>query len=591
MSGIMLPLETLDANPISRIPADVLVYIFMLCVQIQERGDWIAIRYYGRRWFSFSHVCQTWREIALGCASLWTKPDFNFPYLAKQMLERSKPALLDIEFEHDLLDSEKTWSIKEGVLLRALLHPDRIQSLRLRLRRTDKDPAEKLLSALTKINAPSLRLLEVHVGIFCVGGLTLPHGFFEGNTPRLSHLQLHSCIIPSASPLLSNLTHLRLLCISQYPSFLNVLRKTPLLVSLEITFPCPELDSDGGLVFLPHLQRLHLTLSFRGTPDILFYLSFPETTQLFIECQYRSPSQPWVVHSQIMMNAITSLVGMSTHREIKTLALRTTGPKRDSLGTKTGAIILEAWNSDVSTNADGLNSSSPPHLQVQLSWEAYHPKQKDPPIPYAAGVKAALGGLPLPNLESFYLNVCLTLDMARYDIIKECLESLRTSSSLRKLHVLGDSSNQLYPIYGMMGVATTTATAKQGPSRFPALETLSISHLDYRYAECAVIKVLSMCGRQRKLVIRHCRNVTRADITFLEKYIEEVEWDESQAMPGCWDLTFRQAIGSQKTGGSWILAFAWKFWGPHINVNLDLRCVILGYAFFLICTFKFGISC
>ncbi|KAK7026708.1 hypothetical protein VNI00_015481 [Paramarasmius palmivorus] len=564
----------------------------MLCVH--ERGDWIAIRYYGCRWFSFSHVCQTWRAIALGCASLWTKPDFSFPYLAEQMIERSKSALLDIELKHELPDSKKAWLIKEGVLLRALCQLDRIQSLRLRLQRTDKDQAEKLISALTKISAANLRYLEVHVGMFCVGGLTLPQGVFEGNTRCLSHLRLHGCIIPSTSLLLSNLTHLRLPCTPQYPSILNVLQKTSLLVSLEIILSCPELDSVVGQVVLPYLQRLHLTLSVRGTPDILFYLSFPRTTQLFIECQYLSPSQPWVVHSQIMMNAITSLMGMSTYREIKTLALRTTEPKGVSLHAKSGAVILEAWNtSDVSTNAGGLNPPSSPHLQVRLNWEAYHPKQKDPLIPYAAGVKAAIDGLSLPSLESFYLNISLTLDMSRYDIIKECLKSLQTSSSLRKLHVLGDLSDQLYPIYGMVGVATTTkvATAKQGPSRFLALETLSISHLDFRYAECAMIKVLSMCGRQRKLVISHCRNVTRADIAFLERYIEEVEWDDSQAMPRCWDLFLTKAIGTQKVGGSWVLAFAWKVWGSHINVNLELRCVILGYAFLLIYTFKFGVSC
>lgn len=75
--------------PVARLPYDVLVYIFILASNI---SDSVA-----KLLFTISHVCCSWREAALGCASLWTDIDCGREW-AQVMLERAGSAPLRFQF-------------------------------------------------------------------------------------------------------------------------------------------------------------------------------------------------------------------------------------------------------------------------------------------------------------------------------------------------------------------------------------------------------------------------------------------------------------------------------------------------------------
>lgn len=81
-----------ELSPTSVLPPEILSRIFVLArdwsvrVEFNNPASWICV----------GHVCRHWREVALGCPSLWSVPVFNRPNLAQEMLQRSKTAALTI---------------------------------------------------------------------------------------------------------------------------------------------------------------------------------------------------------------------------------------------------------------------------------------------------------------------------------------------------------------------------------------------------------------------------------------------------------------------------------------------------------------
>ena len=75
-----------ELSPISRLPVEILCYIFSLTEKFLSRT---------RRpesWTNFSQVSQDWRSPALSAPGLWTNIPSNYPRWAQEMLKRSKKA-------------------------------------------------------------------------------------------------------------------------------------------------------------------------------------------------------------------------------------------------------------------------------------------------------------------------------------------------------------------------------------------------------------------------------------------------------------------------------------------------------------------
>ncbi|KAI0041978.1 hypothetical protein FA95DRAFT_1639067, partial [Auriscalpium vulgare] len=80
-------------SPTSRLPPEVLAYVFEWLIlvspaDVEGRLGWIE---------SVTHVCRSWREVALGRPALWRRISFTIGLeWAKEMLARAKSAPLVI---------------------------------------------------------------------------------------------------------------------------------------------------------------------------------------------------------------------------------------------------------------------------------------------------------------------------------------------------------------------------------------------------------------------------------------------------------------------------------------------------------------
>ncbi len=72
--------------PISKLPDEVLLEIFMVMMALFSFEAWHEV----------AHVCHRWRNVAVGAPMLWINPPMGHHHLTTLMLERSKEANLTI---------------------------------------------------------------------------------------------------------------------------------------------------------------------------------------------------------------------------------------------------------------------------------------------------------------------------------------------------------------------------------------------------------------------------------------------------------------------------------------------------------------
>ncbi|KAI0040251.1 hypothetical protein FA95DRAFT_1472499, partial [Auriscalpium vulgare] len=91
MRAIQLAISSLHIRrnaylPVSRLPPEMLAKIFQFLVLLDL--EWTRE---GLGWIAVTHVCASWRAIALGCPSLWTNLTFRLGMeWAETMLGRSR---------------------------------------------------------------------------------------------------------------------------------------------------------------------------------------------------------------------------------------------------------------------------------------------------------------------------------------------------------------------------------------------------------------------------------------------------------------------------------------------------------------------
>jgi hypothetical protein len=85
---------------IARLPLETLVHVFWLCVETNLDFSKRAVKVRSfRTYAAVSHVCHTWRVIALGMPSLWTRPLFSKMPMTKAMVARAKDLPLMVKCE------------------------------------------------------------------------------------------------------------------------------------------------------------------------------------------------------------------------------------------------------------------------------------------------------------------------------------------------------------------------------------------------------------------------------------------------------------------------------------------------------------
>ncbi|TFY68783.1 hypothetical protein EVG20_g3416 [Dentipellis fragilis] len=182
-----------DLAPISMLPAEVLVNIFLRLPQSSESLG----RSSEMRWIrAVSHVCHRWRELALQSASLWINinPSLGVQWVS-EMLSRSRSAPLRVTLD--------------GSLLLGYLDAVRDNMFRTRhLQLNIMSHKSKDILYLFTMPAPMLEIIHI-IGPFRDQDAHFPHRtLFSEITPKLRRVAIRNCVFSVTIPLFSGLAHL-----------------------------------------------------------------------------------------------------------------------------------------------------------------------------------------------------------------------------------------------------------------------------------------------------------------------------------------------------------------------------------------------
>ncbi|KAL0572369.1 hypothetical protein V5O48_009604 [Marasmius crinis-equi] len=225
------------------------------------------------------HVCCFWRTIAINTPTMWSKPDFRRPKLAREAIKHSKSTPLDIEWTSMLSDID--------LLLETLEHASSISNLELRCSLSD---LTYLLSTLTR-PVPSIRsvCLECQGIDIC----RLPNNLLVRDTPLLRHFESRGCDIPWGSPIFGNLTTFSIVrsttpdSTTSLEQVASTLQAMAALEVVELSDFLP-LHSNVALaqnmsIVLPRLKRMKLRSRGMAIATLLHRMSFPDTTLIDLD--------------------------------------------------------------------------------------------------------------------------------------------------------------------------------------------------------------------------------------------------------------------------------------------------------------------
>jgi hypothetical protein len=274
--------------PTSLLPPEILTRIFHF-LSLEEPP------YSGKQnlgWIGVTHVCQLWRNIALGESSLWAKINeipTNTVWFS-EMLARARSAPLDIDIDHGK---------NSKVLFMFLPHLSHTRELLLRsISALHSDG----LRGICSLEAPTLEHFTLedsytfHITFpeLVASGTTL----FKGRAPRLRSFCLSDVFIPWSLIPRGQLTYLDISLDDEAPFSANF-SHGDLNQFVDLLVNCPELkvlflgccipfelaqSTHGRTVRLPCLSHLFLTGSSSRITNLLKMLKLPPLTSLTLIC-------------------------------------------------------------------------------------------------------------------------------------------------------------------------------------------------------------------------------------------------------------------------------------------------------------------
>ncbi|KAJ8488524.1 hypothetical protein ONZ45_g13933 [Pleurotus djamor] len=316
--------ETLQvaASPISKLPPEILSAIFKWV-----RGNYSGYPYWHYSWVpAITHVCATWREVALRTPRLWA---FAFLYpvdWGHEVLRRAKGVSLDILMRglpstDDPIDAAKCVSLMKA----AFEEPHRISSIDI----TFFKQSEEISNALSElIGASNMPLLE---SIYINGDYDNPCRVLDGtfmtpeSTPRLTTLIVMDCLLDFTTPRFQKLSFLEIESncnplITDLHAFCVALGEMHDLVKLFLSYALPshtEEETIQGLVqnpiVLPSLRHIEildtsvllLMLKCARAPKLGYAnISLYETTEYHLRIFDRENNRG-IEHAQVTKNKDT----------------------------------------------------------------------------------------------------------------------------------------------------------------------------------------------------------------------------------------------------------------------------------------------
>ena len=562
---------------ISVLPPELLVRIFRLhalevppCPGGLQKVGWIAV----------THVCQHWRQVALGDSSLWARITGFSPNTKwiSEMLVRARNAPLIVDFA--------VTPVTEGVLSKFTPHIFRIRELRLcglSLPQGLFPPNQGLLE-ICALEAPALEHFELGssapypVTFHQLGGMTL----FRGQAPKLRTLSLTNVTIPWSRIPCGQLTQLKIICSrgvsapstpspSDPNQLVDLLINSPDLEVLVLEFSLPAIPSqapDGREIHLPRLSRLCLGGSTSRIANLFKMLQLPSSTTLRLRCISEDPSTD---NTNIILPLVSDHFHNSAAVEFKSLEIAINNGLIDVTAStthpKSTISPLHALEDDTDSDAeltmsfDGLPSLG-------------HSTQE-------GALEDVFNMLPISNVEFLSISVpAINPSVSWYELSQRCeaVTTIRvngrgTSDILRSLAPLkptkttsgskrkkGRCANGAAQAQG--SINTTGAHPRSTP--FPKMKFLLLENLDFGLylAQYGVLyDVFSYVLRRRRVnnTPLNMLGIDRCVITpdrakGLKRYVQEFLWDGDEGLPfngwgGHGRRLFEEWVSDESIGG------------------------------------------
>ncbi|TFK23051.1 hypothetical protein FA15DRAFT_705795 [Coprinopsis marcescibilis] len=503
-------------SSISQLPPEILSRIFFFC----ERSVPEKVLKHGRpHWVNVTHVSHYWRNVALGCPSLWS----NIHYTAQSsqswtqaMLDRSQsvPLAVGVEWFCD----EDLPSSTEVSFQRALeKNCSRLEQLYFQ---ADSHTTLREFLEYIPPSVPNLRTLSISD---CgSGNRTFRHTqSLKLDAPKLRDLRLINCRINWTSPLLRGLTSLRVWShvnatgLSNPPptagEFLQALENMPALESLSLKIVYPDLSSmKREPVQLHHLQDLSLDGPFAEVVGVLRHLSIPTTTRINLACSVSTSGISRIstmfgraLHSSWLSAPLAKGSSDAAPQHLKSLVL---SPHKE-------AVIIYGWflpHTYPDWNRDR------PELTLQLDFEA------DSDRPRLAQL---LSRLPIAQVRSLALYGVITEE----DLVPICRLPFLQKIALRR------TIAQTFLEYMAAEPSLRDGSQNTSLNYLPQLQVVAIDKTDFYGMddELSVEELLDFLmiryefGVPVQMVeIRGCYNLHKRDVCSIKHVVGEmVYWD------------------------------------------------------------------
>jgi len=280
-----LKIDDLGPPAINRLPTELLLQIFTLCIQDPKYPEKPLHRIVG--------VSRRWRDVVWNNASFWTSikvtPIQSKKSLKKQ-LKRSRKAFLDIWIEDWDYSRQYHAHDKLRALLAAIfLHANRWRSLTIDSDSMPTEFVESILTELNHLSVTSLREFSMVIwdGIEEQSGVPYPDFLSPTRTPALQHLALKQSFPLDtfmALPTLKTL-HLNFEKADHSPPVISMLTPAQSLTSLVLKGDSTGWSLKRNDLRLPLLEDLTLCLD-RPVP-FLEALVAPKLR--YVQCRFYDP--------------------------------------------------------------------------------------------------------------------------------------------------------------------------------------------------------------------------------------------------------------------------------------------------------------
>lgn len=249
---------------VTRLPCEILAHIFTYIVSKEDSFMGISNPCGAPACLAVTHVCKYWRQVALGCPTLWSFIDGTSAQWLAIMLERSKKVALVVIYNDPK-------PLRQCDFEQILSQLPRIKFLQLCPSPSEVD---RILDCLSSLPAPLLHTFKFVVFGDPTFARPISDTIFQGEAPQLRSVQLVQCCFSWTSCIFSGLHSLHIGSSpkrSPLSQILSALRRMP---ELEVLTLEPQSFKHADALFvqvpLPRLRRIELSNSTIQTATSFF---------------------------------------------------------------------------------------------------------------------------------------------------------------------------------------------------------------------------------------------------------------------------------------------------------------------------------